>query len=226
MAAEAATKIHELNSGAPTGAEPLSEADDHLRVIKTSVQGSFPAFGVDTDSGVVTLGADEINAIPADIDSAVAGGTTADILVDALFPIGAIYLTIGNTNPGTLLGHGTWGQIAQGRFLGGVGTGTDSTTEERTFAAGDTGGTYSHALTEAELAAHTHNIYARDDAGNSERVEGFQVGDTSVGGETGGSHSYLNQNVDGVQIVQDTGSGTAHENTPPAFGVYVWQRTA
>jgi hypothetical protein len=68
MAVESATKIHELNSAAPTGAEPLSEADDHLRVIKTAVKGSFSGFGVDTDSGVYTGGADELNALAGLVD--------------------------------------------------------------------------------------------------------------------------------------------------------------
>ena len=70
MAVESANKIHELNSAAPTGAEPLSEADDHLRVIKTSIKGSFPGFGVSTDSGVYTGGADELNSLASLIDGA------------------------------------------------------------------------------------------------------------------------------------------------------------
>jgi microcystin-dependent protein len=151
------------------------------------------------------------------------------VLVDSLFPVGAVYLTVGNTNPGTLLGHGTWGQIAQGRFLAGVGQGTDSEAEQRTMAAGNTGGTYSHALTEAELAAHSHALYARDDDGTSGSVNGFAEplgGGAAVAGEVDGTKSYITQNALTTQIVQDTGSGTAHENTPPGFGVYVWQRTA
>jgi hypothetical protein len=68
MAVESATKIHELNSAAPTGAEPLSEADDHLRVIKTAVKGSFPGFGVSADSGAYTGGADELNALAGLVD--------------------------------------------------------------------------------------------------------------------------------------------------------------
>ena len=37
------------------------------------------------------------------------------------YPVGAIYLSINNTNPGVLFG-GTWEQIAQGRTLVGVDT--------------------------------------------------------------------------------------------------------
>lgn len=68
----------------------------------------------------------------------------------ALFPVGAIYLTAGNTNPGTFLG-GTWVQIAQGRTLIGVGTlGSD------TYAAGATGGAARVTLTTTEMPSHNH----------------------------------------------------------------------
>lgn len=32
-------------------------------------------------------------------------------------PVGTVFLTIGNTNPGTLLGYGTWALRASGRTL-------------------------------------------------------------------------------------------------------------
>lgn len=68
----------------------------------------------------------------------------------ALFPIGAIYLTAGNTNPGTFLG-GTWAQIAQGRTLIGVGT-----LDTDTYAAGATGGAARVTLTTTEMPSHNH----------------------------------------------------------------------
>ena len=216
MAAEAATTIHQLNSGAPTGAEPLSEADDHLRVIKTAVKGSFPAFGVGTDSGIVTLGADEINAT-----------STVPGLVDSLFPIGSIYLAAVATNPATLLGHGTWTAIGQGRFLAGVGTGTDSLAAQKVIAAGNTGGTYNHTLTVAQTPAHSHDLYVRSDAGNSNNIEGFdRQPDGAIAGEGDGIHTHESTNQQGDLLATMTGGGESHENTPPAFGIYVWQRTA
>ena len=67
-----------------------------------------------------------------------------------LFPIGAIYLTAGNTNPGSFLG-GTWSQIAQGRTLIGVGAlGSD------TYAGGATGGAARVTLTTTEMPSHNH----------------------------------------------------------------------
>ena len=96
----------------------------------------------------------------------------------ALFPIDAIYLTAGNTNPGTFLG-GTWVQIAQGRTLIGVGTlGSD------TYAAGATGGAARVALSTTEMPNHDHGS-----------ATGPQSADHTHAGATDGSgahtHSYL-----------------------------------
>ena len=127
-------------------------------------------------------------------------------------PVGSAFFTTGNTNPGTLLGYGTWTQIAEGRFIVGVGEGTDVNTSTRTYAAGnDSVGEYKHSLTVDELPAHTH----ADSTINRGSGTG-SYGNTAVGSDlrrtqiTGGS----------------TGGDLAHENSPPAFGLYVWERTA
>lgn len=67
-----------------------------------------------------------------------------------LFPIGAVYITANNVNPGTFLG-GTWAQIAAGRTLIGVGTlGAD------TYSAGATGGASTVTLSTAQIPSHNH----------------------------------------------------------------------
>ena len=39
------------------------------------------------------------------------------------WPIGSVFLSVVSTNPGTLLGFGTWSQIAEGQFLVGYKSG-------------------------------------------------------------------------------------------------------
>lgn len=73
MAVESANKIHQLVPSAPVNAGPVSEGAGHLRVLKAAVQGSFTGFGADGDSGIVTLGADEINGLPASITTLTSG---------------------------------------------------------------------------------------------------------------------------------------------------------
>lgn len=92
----------------------------------------------------------------------------------AAFPVGAVYITAGNTSPGTFLG-GTWAQIAQGRTLMGVGTlGSD------TYAAGATGGAARVTLTTSEMPAHDHGgATGGESAGHS------HSGTTGTAGEHG-----------------------------------------
>lgn len=70
--------------------------------------------------------------------------------LDSIYPIGSVYISLTDTNPGTYL-KGTWEQFAQGRTLIGVGEGSDGTNTQ-TFDVNDTGGEYKHLLTKKELA--------------------------------------------------------------------------
>lgn len=70
--------------------------------------------------------------------------------LDSIYPIGSVYISSTNTNPGTYL-KGTWEQFAQGRTLVGVGEGSDGTNTQ-TFDVNDTGGEYKHLLTKKELS--------------------------------------------------------------------------
>lgn len=70
--------------------------------------------------------------------------------LDSIYPIGSVYISLTETNPGTYL-KGTWQQFAQGRTLVGVGSGSDGSNTQ-TFDVNDTGGEYKHLLTKKELS--------------------------------------------------------------------------
>jgi hypothetical protein len=81
--------------------------------------------------------------------------------VDAFFPVGIIHLSVINENPGVRIAGTTWEQVAQGKFIVGVGVGTDKNNNSKEFGpegtgAGNEEGEYSHELTENELASHGH----------------------------------------------------------------------
>lgn len=67
----------------------------------------------------------------------------------AMYPVGSVYITYNNVNPGTFLG-GTWERFGQGRTLVGEGTGNDGNTS-MSFTANDTGGEYIHSLLRDEI---------------------------------------------------------------------------
>lgn len=75
-------------------------------------------------------------------------------IVDLIYPVGSIYISMNSANPSTLFG-GTWEAFGQGRVLIGVGTGNDGSAG-LSFAAGDTGGEYRHKLSVSEMPSHTH----------------------------------------------------------------------
>lgn len=70
--------------------------------------------------------------------------------LDSIYPIGSVYISLTNTNPGTYL-KGTWEQFAEGRTLVGVGSGSDGSNTQ-TFNINDTGGEYKHLISKKELS--------------------------------------------------------------------------
>ena len=153
--------------------------------------------------------------------------------VDMVYPVGSIYMSTASTNPGTLFPGTTWEAYAQGRVLIGAGTGTDSRSERKTFAAGSTGGEYNHQLTVGELASHNHSA-ALNSAG--QHTHSFAV--TSNVFEGGpyahmvpeGTATTRNTNSSGSHnhtvTVNNNGNGQAHNNLQPYLTCYIFCRTA
>jgi hypothetical protein len=85
MPLENAQYIPELVPSNPLGVDPVNLGDNHLRVIKTAVLGSFPGFvGTQVTPKFVTLTEDELNAL---IDAALkAGAATISGLWDFTTP--------------------------------------------------------------------------------------------------------------------------------------------
>lgn len=132
-------------------------------------------------------------------------------IMDAVYPVGSIYMSVNNTSPATLFG-GTWEQIKD-KFLLSAG---DS------YTAGSTGGEAAHTLTEAEIASHRHSVnqfpisydYSISPGGD---LNGLVIGTKAGSGATLQVFAH-NTNT--------AGSGQAHNNMPPYLVVYVWKRTA
>ena len=149
-----------------------------------------------------------------DVDGTL-GASFKAAIAEAIYPVGSVIFSQDNNNPGTRFTGTTWAQISEGRFIAGTGTGNDGT-EAKTIPAGnDTIGKYNHQLTTAELPSHGHE--AKFSGGGSVSLGGDTIG---VGNSNNGNDRLSND------IVQNTGSNTPHNNMPPSFGLYVWQRTS
>ena len=114
--------------------------------------GSFmTAQGYDAldDGDTATRANDFALAVAALIQPSITSAVNAaktDVL-KKVFPVGSFYTSYNvNTNPASLLGFGTWSAV-QGRVL---------LSASSAYPAGSTGGAATHAITVAELPAHSH----------------------------------------------------------------------
>lgn len=165
-------------------------------------------------------------------------------IVDIVYPVGAIYMSLNETSPSELFG-GTWERI-QGRFLLASGENDANDTEadenwgtsfpEGTLnaPAGEKGGEATHVLTNEQMPVHTHKQNAHHHAG----LRSGSVSGTVVKGGSDycakGTISGLGSNSAATKVIytvnttatnQNTGGGAAHNNLPPYLSVYMWKRT-
>jgi len=79
-------------------------------------------------------------------------GGDHDALVNRIYPIGSIYITVMNIDPNTTFGIGSWQAFATGRTLVGI-----DSNHSKFNTVGKTGGKTEHVLTVAEMPIHTHS---------------------------------------------------------------------
>lgn len=130
------------------------------------------------------------------------------IYANSFYPVGAVYITYNNNNPGNFLG-GTWEQFGQGRTLIGQGTGNDGSTS-MSFSANVEGGEYNHTLTIDEIPSHAHRYTVTYGGGGSSALTQYY-------------NSKANQ---GNLPTTYVGGSKSHNNLSPYIVVYFWRRTA
>lgn len=161
-----------------------------------------------------------------------------------IYPVGSVYISMNNTDPGSLFG-GTWKRISQGRMLLGA--------NDTNYKLGSTGGEETHTLTANEMPRHSHSgttsraeltgdFRCRSNTfygngvtsviGNNTTTGVFSVRQSGLRSEGNaddnrteyichfdGSHSHT-MNLD------EAGKSIAHNNMSPYLACYIWQRTA
>lgn len=132
------------------------------------------------------------------------GGGSGGISLQDVYPVGSIYFSMDSTDPAVKLGFGSWEQI-QGRFLVGVSSETEFN------APGKTGGAKTVTLTTSNLPSHRHSI---------SNMSAGEIIASSIGSQ----RSVILPG--GTMDTNYSGSGTAHNNLPPYFAVYIWRRVS
>ena len=149
---------------------------------------------------------------------------------DAAYPVGAIFTTVtayaDSAAVVAAVGGTTWVAFAAGKMLIGLDSGdTDFDTVE------ETGGSKTHALTEAEMPKHYHSLRGPNGPFTSSQPTGSTTAGGNYGGGTpdDGSSAYGSMSTGGGatsgSASTGTGNGTAHSIMNPYIAVYMWKRT-
>ena len=148
-------------------------------------------------------------------------------MLDFIYPVGSIYMSVNNVSPQTFLG-GTWVALKD-RFLIGAGN---------SYAVNATGGATTHTLTVNEMPSHSHT-FAGSSIGNHTHTISNVISYEGVNPKVNINHytedydftyknvQTSNSGASGVSgSIAASGGGKAHSIMNPYLAVYMWKRTA
>lgn len=157
----------------------------------------------------------------------VLGDIVAPMFLNKIFPVGAVYITYDNNNPGNFLG-GTWERFGQGRTLVGEGTGNDGSTS-MSFTTDSSGGEYKHKLLEIEMPKHHHSVrlMVKGYAGWEERtIDSFGVMiDRSTKNYVTPNEKVNATDASAFVYTGWAGDNVHHNNVQPYITTFFWRRT-
>lgn len=176
----------------------LSNLGDSLSSYKKENDENFSKFKENTDNQIKQVN-ESIGSVAKELLENI--DALSKEIFNMVYPVGAIYISVSETNPSTLFG-GTWERI-QDRFLLAAGS---------SYAAGSTGGEANHTLTVDEMPRHSHLFT-------------MLTSSTALG--SFGYPASANATGEGIdKATHNTGGSQPHNNMPPYLAVYVWKRTA
>ena len=170
---------------------------------------------------------DEFNAIATAVATKFDSSDSASIGA-LMYPVGSIYINATNsTNPGTLLGFGTWVAFGAGRVPVGF-----NASDPLFDTAEETGGSkdaiaVSHTHTATSTVTdpgHTHSYTTKTTTTNNTYSQSFEEYNQPVFSST-----TTGSNTTGVTVattVASAGSSGTNANLQPYITVYMWKRTA
>jgi hypothetical protein len=229
-----------LSSGDPLkivkGTEINTEFANIAIAVATKADLASPTF-----TGTVTLpsGAVGVTQSFGDNDTSLATTAFVQAAMAALHPVGSIYINATNsTNPGTLLGFGTWSAFGAGRVPVGFNAANAlfDTAEETGGSADAITVSHTHTGTTASAgaASGTLNSGFLSDFGNFTAASGVISLSESYGNRSQGAGGTGSQGLATLSIpthqhtitTDSAGSSGTNANYQPYITVYMWKRTA
>lgn len=210
----------------------VTVADDVGQSTASSfVSQAFFTIDINSEGTGIAFGAPASDTTPmfyCAMNMYVKNKTTGDpiSLLDVVYPVGSIYMSVNNVNPSTILG-GTWARIKD-KFLLAAGD---------TYSAGGGGGAASqsytpagtvgnHTLTTNEIPAHYHQIRYQNSSGSSGAGYSWGGSKMSWSAATESSTGMKGAGGGGAHNHGFTGTAATINTMPPYLTVYMWKRTA
>jgi hypothetical protein len=219
-----------LTSGDPLKIVKGTEIDTEFNNIATAVATKADLISP-TFTGTPTLPTGTTGVTQSEGNSTTALATTAFVTagLQALYPVGSIYINAGvTTNPGTLLGFGTWTAFGAGRVMVGL-NGSDALFD----ALEETGGSK-----DTTLVSHTHTATSTvSDPGHvhdltfNSNLQTVGTASIALGDDliTSPLNGFIASAVTGITVattVASAGSSATNANLQPYITVAMWKRTA
>jgi hypothetical protein len=213
------------------GTEIDTEFNNIATAVATKADSASPTF---TGTPALPTGTTAVTQSSSDNSTKLA--TTAFVqavtlaVKNELYPVGSIYTNAtSSTNPGTLLGFGTWTAFGAGRVMVGF-----NASNALFDTAEETGGS-----ADAVVVSHTHTADSTTLTGsvngttNTTRFSspsGVFSGSNSTTADAGTPNTTgfqtLNINATHTHTISSTGSSGTNANYQPYITVYMWKRTA
>jgi hypothetical protein len=213
------------------GTEIDTEFNNIATAIATKADLASPTF---TGSPSLPTGTTAVTQSAGNNATLLATTAFVQAAIALLYPVGSVYTNASvSTNPGTLLGFGTWTAFGAGRVMVGFDSGNalfDSAEETGGSADAITvSHTHTATFTGTAMGTHRHYVGSNDstandggDAGNREFVRNADTGN--------GPATYTNYESAGTPAgsvsVASAGSSGTNANYQPYITVYMWKRTA
>lgn len=220
--------INEVNSTLDEKIETGNSAlDEKIDTVNSTLDGKINTVNSTLDEKIDTVNSDlssdiaaehryaetNLKAVRDDIASLGGGEDPTTQLLERVYPIGSIYMSVESESPASLFG-GTW-EALENRFLLGAGS---------EYAAGTSGGASTVALTSAQMPSHNHPVQYSTDGGKNWK----NVNLAQDGGTANVNYAAFGTNISSYASARyqigSTGSGSAHNNMPPYLVVYIWKR--
>lgn len=153
-----------------------------------------------------------------DLNTALNDRTSAYAIVNLIYPVGSIYMSVADVSPQVVFG-GTWERIKD-RFLLASGDSYDN---------GSVGGEADHVLTVEEMPSHTHkgrigyahSVSSSYTPGSDEVYLDAIISPVAVTTTNNGVSNIQQRNL---APSLNTGGSQAHNNMPPYLVVHIWKR--